>query len=56
MGRPMTTATTLRNANASTEVERLHEGIPDRAGPADSELGTQMALAKLGALFEHRPA
>ena len=30
----------------------LHEGMPDAVPPADNELGTRMALAKLAQLIE----
>jgi uncharacterized protein YndB with AHSA1/START domain len=48
----MTITITLREADRGTEVELLHEGIPRGVAPADNELGTQMALAKLAALVE----
>ena len=51
----MTITTTLREADGGTEVEFLHDGTPHGVAPADNELGTRMALAKLAALLEHRP-
>lgn len=49
---PMTTTTTLREANGGTDVLVVHEGIPDRVSVYDTELGTRMALANLARLVE----
>ena len=51
----MTITTTLADADGGTTVTVVHEGIPDAVPPADNELGTRVALAKL-ARFVERPA
>ncbi|MET8146134.1 SRPBCC domain-containing protein [Sphaerisporangium sp. NPDC005288] len=48
----MTMTTTLADAGGGTEVVITHDGIPDGVPPADNEIGTRMALAKLAALAE----
>jgi uncharacterized protein YndB with AHSA1/START domain len=50
----MTITTTLADADGGTTVTVVHEGIPDAVPPADNELGTRVALAKL-ARFVERP-
>jgi uncharacterized protein YndB with AHSA1/START domain len=46
----MTMTTTLRDADAGTEVEIRHDGIPDGVPAEDNETGTRMALDKLARL------
>ncbi len=48
----MTITITLRDANGSTEVIGVHEGLPPGLSVADNEAGGRMALAKLAALVE----
>jgi uncharacterized protein YndB with AHSA1/START domain len=48
----MTMTTTLTEVDGGTDVEVLHEGIPDVVPAADNELGTRIALDKLAALVE----
>ena len=48
----MTMTWTLRAADGGTEVELVHEGIPDVVPSDDSEAGTRMAMAKLAAYVE----
>ncbi|WP_330461385.1 SRPBCC domain-containing protein [Streptomyces sp. NBC_00820] len=50
----MTLTTTLTEADGATDVEVLHEGIPDAISRADNELGTRMALDHLARLIEER--
>jgi uncharacterized protein YndB with AHSA1/START domain len=50
----MTITTTLADASDGTDVLVLHDGLPSGVSPADNELGTRMALAKLAALVEAR--
>lgn len=52
MGAPMQMTTTLSDAGDGTDVEVLHEGLPDAVPAADNELGTRIALAKLARLVE----
>jgi uncharacterized protein YndB with AHSA1/START domain len=52
MAGPMTMTTTLSDAGDGTDVEIVHEGLPDAVPAADNELGTRMALAKLARLVE----
>ncbi|OLP02543.1 polyketide cyclase [Mycolicibacterium porcinum] len=52
MGGEMTMTTTLRDADAGTEVMIQHDGIPDAVDPADNETGTRMALAALAEWVE----
>jgi len=49
---PMTMTWTLREAEDGTEVDLLHQGIPDAVSPEDNETGTRMALTKLAAYVE----
>jgi uncharacterized protein YndB with AHSA1/START domain len=49
---PMTMTWTLREADGGTEVDVLHEGIPDVVRPEDNETGTRMSLTKLAAYVE----
>ncbi len=51
----MTLTTTLTEADCGTEVEILHEGLPDAIRREDNELGTQMALSKLAEMVELIP-
>ncbi|MFI2205067.1 SRPBCC domain-containing protein [Streptomyces sp. NPDC020192] len=46
----MTMTTTLTPAGDGTDVEILHEGIPDEIPREDNELGTRMALDNLARL------
>jgi uncharacterized protein YndB with AHSA1/START domain len=48
----MTMTWSLRAADGGTEVELLHEGIPDVVPPDDSETGTRMSLTKLAAYVQ----
>jgi uncharacterized protein YndB with AHSA1/START domain len=53
MATPITMTTTLTDADGGgTDVEILHEGMPDAVPAADNELGTRMALEKLARLVE----
>ncbi|AOR30197.1 polyketide cyclase [Streptomyces fodineus] len=56
----MTMTTTLTAAGGGTDVEILHEGIPDAVPREDNEQGTRMALDNLARLVEgkgaHRPS
>lgn len=55
LGGQQTITATLRESSGGADVVVVHDGLPPGAAPADNELGTQMALAKLAALLEHRP-
>jgi uncharacterized protein YndB with AHSA1/START domain len=48
----MTITTTLTDAHGCTDVIVAYEGLPPGVLPADNEVGTQMALAKLAKLVE----
>jgi len=48
----MTVTTTLTDAEGGTDVNILHQGIPDAIPAADNEAGTSMALANLARLVE----
>ncbi|MGW1910092.1 SRPBCC domain-containing protein [Streptomyces sp. NPDC002076] len=48
----MTMTTTLTAADGGTDVEILHEGVPDDIPREDNELGTRMALDNLARLVE----
>jgi len=48
----MTMTWTLREAEAGTEVEIVHEGLPDAVPPEDNSTGTRMSLTKLAAYVE----
>jgi uncharacterized protein YndB with AHSA1/START domain len=52
MAAPMRMTTTLTDAGDGTDVEVVHEGLPDAVPAADNELGTRMALTKLAGLVE----
>lgn len=52
MGGEMTMTTTLTEAGDGTDVQIVHEGIPDEVPVADNELGTRMALDGLARLVE----
>ncbi|MFI9808433.1 SRPBCC domain-containing protein [Streptomyces sp. NPDC052301] len=49
---PMTMTTTLTAADGGTEVEILHEGVPDTVPREDNERGTRTALDHLALLVE----
>jgi uncharacterized protein YndB with AHSA1/START domain len=49
---PMTMTWTLTDAEGGTEVDLLHQGLPDAVSPEDNATGTRMALAKLAAYVE----
>jgi len=49
---PMTMTWTLRDADGGTEVDLLHEGLPDGVDPEQNAEGTRMALANLAAYVE----
>jgi uncharacterized protein YndB with AHSA1/START domain len=46
----MTMTTTITPTTGGCTVTMRHDGVPDAVSPADNELGTRMALAKLAAL------
>ncbi len=48
----MTITTTLTDADGGTDVSMSFDRLPPGVAPADNELGTRMALAKLAALVE----
>ena len=48
----MTTTVELLEANGSTQLTALHEGLPPAVSPADNETGWNMALGKLARLVE----
>jgi uncharacterized protein YndB with AHSA1/START domain len=48
----MTMTTKLTAIDGGTDVDVLHEGLPDVVPAADNELGTRIALDKLAALVE----
>jgi uncharacterized protein YndB with AHSA1/START domain len=48
----MTMTWTLREVEDGTEVEVLHEGLPDAVPAQDNETGTRMSLTKLAAYVE----
>lgn len=48
----MTMTFTLHDVTGGTEVELLHEGLPDVVAPEDNATGTRMALTKLAAYVE----
>ncbi|MEU2617984.1 SRPBCC domain-containing protein [Streptomyces sp. NPDC007157] len=50
----MTMTTALTAAGGGTDVEVLHEGVPEGVRPEDNELGTRMALDNLARLVEGR--
>lgn len=54
LGATMTLTTTLTPAGDGTDVEILHEGVPDAVPRADNERGTRMALDRLARLLEER--
>lgn len=54
LGTTMTLTTTLTPADGGTDVELLHEGVPDAIARADNERGTRMALDRLARLLEER--
>jgi uncharacterized protein YndB with AHSA1/START domain len=49
---PMTMTWSLQEVDGGTEVDLLHEGIPDVVPPQDNETGTRMSLSKLAAYVE----
>ena len=48
----MTMTTFLRDVEGGTEVELVHDGVPDAVRREDNETGSRMALAKLAAYVE----
>ncbi|MGW4563579.1 SRPBCC domain-containing protein [Streptomyces sp. NPDC004561] len=50
----MTMTTTLTPAGGGTDVEILHEGVPDGVPREDNEQGTRMALDRLARLMAER--
>ncbi|WP_369394043.1 SRPBCC domain-containing protein [Streptomyces sp. CG1] len=52
IGGTMTLTTTLTAADGGTDVEILHEGVPDAIPREDNELGTRMALDHLARFVE----
>lgn len=52
MAGQMTMTITLSDSDGGTDVDWLHEGVPDSVPAADNELGTRMSLEKLARLVE----
>jgi uncharacterized protein YndB with AHSA1/START domain len=52
LGGTMTLTWTLREVDGGTEVDLVHEGIPDAVPPQDNETGSRMSLSKLAAYVE----
>ena len=52
LGGAMTMTWTLTEVEGGTEVELLHEGLPDAVPPEDNATGTRMSLTKLAAYVE----
>jgi uncharacterized protein YndB with AHSA1/START domain len=52
LGGRMTMTWTLRETDDGTEVDLVHEGLPDVVRPEDNETGTRMSLTKLAAYVE----
>jgi uncharacterized protein YndB with AHSA1/START domain len=52
----MTVTISLRDADGGTQIEYLHENVPEAIPPEANELGTRMALGKLAALAEQAEA
>ena len=48
----MTITISLRDRDGGTDIEFVHENLPDAIPPADNELGTRMSLVKLAAIAE----
>ncbi|HEX5089150.1 MAG TPA: SRPBCC domain-containing protein [Nocardioides sp.] len=48
----MTMTWTLRDADGATQLDVLHEGLPDVVPPQDNRTGTRMSLTKLAAYVE----
>jgi uncharacterized protein YndB with AHSA1/START domain len=48
----MTMTWTLREVEEGTEVDLLHQGLPDAVDPDDNATGTRMALTKLARYVE----
>ncbi len=48
----MTMTTTLTEAGDGTDVDIVHDGLPDAVPAADNETGTRMALANLAKVVE----
>jgi uncharacterized protein YndB with AHSA1/START domain len=48
----MTLTTTLTDADTGTDVDMVHEGVPEGVSAADNETGTRMSLAKLARIVE----
>ena len=51
----MTVTVQLRDRDGGTELQAVHEGVPDAVAPEDNELGWRMALDRLADLVEERP-
>jgi uncharacterized protein YndB with AHSA1/START domain len=51
----MTMTTSLTPSAGGTEVEIVHDGVPDVVPPRDNEAGTRMALANLDRLLAWEP-
>ncbi len=49
---PMTLTTTLSDVVGGTQVEMVHQGVPDGVRPEDNETGMRMALDNLAELVE----
>ncbi len=52
----MTITITLADAEDGTELVAIHDGLPRGVPPRDNEAGWRMALDRLAALVETRPA
>lgn len=48
----MTITIKLADADGGTEIEAVHDGVPDGVPAADNELGWRSSLSKLAALIE----
>ena len=48
----MTITISLADADGSTDVLAVHDGLPPGVPPADNEAGWQSSLGRLAALFE----
>ncbi|WP_241037840.1 SRPBCC domain-containing protein [Blastococcus litoris] len=51
MGGEMTLTMTLTDRDGGTELDAVHEGVPDGVAPEDNALGWRMALDRLAVLL-----
>ena len=56
LGGEMTMTTRLRDADGGTEVELVHDGVPDAVDPEQNAAGSRMALAHLTEYVEAQVA